>query len=46
MLATSPGFAPSILHANLERQLLAAQTLKLELEMELREKELLVERLE
>ncbi len=33
-------------HASLERQLLAAQTAKLELETKLREKELLVERLE
>ena len=33
-------------HASLERQLAAAQTAKLELETKLREKELLVERLE
>ena len=39
-------FTSSISHANLERQLLAAQTSKLELETKLREKELLVERLE
>lgn len=39
-------FTSSISHANLERQLLAAQTAKLELETKLREKELLVERLE
>jgi mitotic spindle assembly checkpoint protein MAD1 len=40
-------FASSISHAtNLERQLLAAQTLKMELETKVREKELLVERLE
>ena len=43
-LTTSPGFASSISHANLERPLLAAQTSKLELETELWEKELLVER--
>jgi mitotic spindle assembly checkpoint protein MAD1 len=39
-------FTSSISHANLERQLLAAQTSKMELETKLREKELLVERLE
>jgi len=39
-------FTSSISHASLERQLLAAQTAKLELETKLREKELLVERLE
>ncbi|CAA7263882.1 unnamed protein product [Cyclocybe aegerita] len=39
-------FTSSISHANLERQLLAAQTAKMELETKLREKELLVERLE
>ena len=39
-------FTSSISHASLERQLLAAQTSKLELETKLREKELLVERLE
>ena len=39
-------FTSSISHANLERQLLAAQTSKVELETKLREKELLVERLE
>ena len=39
-------FTSSISHANLERQLLTAQTSKLELETKLREKELLVERLE
>ena len=33
-------------HAHLERQLLAAQTAKVELETKLKEKELLVERLE
>lgn len=33
-------------HANLERQLVAAQTTKIELETKLREKDLLVERLE
>jgi len=39
-------FTSSLSHANLERQLLAAQTTKIELETKLREKELLVERLE
>ncbi|KAF8970914.1 spindle assembly checkpoint component Mad1 [Flammula alnicola] len=39
-------FTSSVSHASLERQLLAAQTAKLELETKLREKELLVERLE
>ncbi|KIM37376.1 hypothetical protein M413DRAFT_273560 [Hebeloma cylindrosporum] len=39
-------FTSSISHASLERQLLAAQTAKLDLETKLREKELLVERLE
>ena len=39
-------FTSSISHAILERQLLAARTSKLELETKLREKELLVERLE
>ncbi|KAF8808803.1 hypothetical protein BYT27DRAFT_7188276 [Phlegmacium glaucopus] len=39
-------FTSSISHANLERQLLAAQTSKMEMETKLREKELLVERLE
>jgi mitotic spindle assembly checkpoint protein MAD1 len=39
-------FTSSISHASLERQLLAAQTAKLELETKLREKELQVERLE
>ncbi|KAJ3497243.1 hypothetical protein NLJ89_g10374 [Agrocybe chaxingu] len=39
-------FTSSISHASLERQLLAAQTAKMELETKLREKELLVERLE
>ncbi|KAF9562386.1 hypothetical protein CPC08DRAFT_749502 [Agrocybe pediades] len=39
-------FSSTISHASLERQLLAAQTAKLELETKLREKELLVERLE
>ena len=39
-------FTSSISHASLERQLLAAQTAKLELETKLREKELAVERLE
>jgi mitotic spindle assembly checkpoint protein MAD1 len=33
-------------HANLERQLVAAQTVKMELETKLREKDILVERLE
>jgi mitotic spindle assembly checkpoint protein MAD1 len=39
-------FTSSILHANLERQLFAAQTSKMELEKKVSEKELLVERLE
>ncbi|RDB18933.1 Spindle assembly checkpoint component mad1 [Hypsizygus marmoreus] len=39
-------FTSSMAHANLERQLVAAQTLKLELETKLREKDLQVERLE
>ncbi|KAF4622647.1 hypothetical protein D9613_009046 [Agrocybe pediades] len=39
-------FSSTISHASLERQLLAAQTAKLQLETKLREKELLVERLE
>ncbi|KDR71884.1 hypothetical protein GALMADRAFT_143649 [Galerina marginata CBS 339.88] len=39
-------FTSSISHASLERQLLASQTAKLELETKLRDKELQVERLE
>ncbi|KAH6894869.1 hypothetical protein BKA70DRAFT_1439352 [Coprinopsis sp. MPI-PUGE-AT-0042] len=39
-------FNSSLSHANLERQLLAAQTTASELETKLREKELLIERLE
>ena len=39
-------FTSSISHANLKRQLLAAQNSKLELKTKLRERELLVERLE
>ncbi|EAU81598.1 hypothetical protein CC1G_02614 [Coprinopsis cinerea okayama7 len=39
-------FNSTISHANLERQLLAAQTANAELEAKLREKELLIERLE
>ena len=39
-------FSSHMAHASLERQLAAAQTAKLELETKLREKELLVERLE
>ncbi|KAH6894831.1 hypothetical protein BKA70DRAFT_793346 [Coprinopsis sp. MPI-PUGE-AT-0042] len=39
-------FNSSLSHANLERQLLAAQTTTSELETKLREKELLIERLE
>ncbi|TFK35138.1 spindle assembly checkpoint component Mad1 [Crucibulum laeve] len=39
-------FTSSMAHANLERQLLAAQTTKMELETKLREKDLLIERLE
>ena len=39
-------FTSSISYANLERQLLATQTSKLELEMKLREEELLVQTLE
>ncbi|KAH6894764.1 hypothetical protein BKA70DRAFT_1570608 [Coprinopsis sp. MPI-PUGE-AT-0042] len=39
-------FNSSLFHANLERQLLAAQTTTSELETKLREKELLIERLE
>lgn len=39
-------FNSSLSHASLERQLLAAQMAKVELETKLREKELLVERLE
>ncbi|KAF9475572.1 MAD-domain-containing protein [Pholiota conissans] len=39
-------FTSSVSHASLERQLLAAQTAKLELETKLREKEIQVERLE
>jgi mitotic spindle assembly checkpoint protein MAD1 len=33
-------------HASLERQLMAAQTMKMELETKLREKDMLVDRLE
>ncbi len=39
-------FSSHMAHASLERQLAAAQTAKLEVETKLREKELLVERLE
>ncbi|KAF8873896.1 spindle assembly checkpoint component Mad1 [Infundibulicybe gibba] len=39
-------FTSSMSHANLERQLVTAQTNKLELETKLRDKEMLVERLE
>ena len=39
-------FTSSLSHANLERQLLAAQMAQMELETKLREKESLVERLE
>jgi mitotic spindle assembly checkpoint protein MAD1 len=39
-------FTSSIAHANLERQLLAAQTTKMELETKLRERDLQVEILE
>ena len=39
-------FSSHLAHASLERQLAAAQTTKLELESKLREKDLLIERLE
>lgn len=39
-------FNSSVAHANLERQLVAAQTTRMELETKLREKEALIERLE
>ena len=42
----SQAFSSHMAHASLERQLAAAQTTKLELESKLREKDLLIERLE
>ncbi|KAF9466670.1 spindle assembly checkpoint component Mad1 [Collybia nuda] len=39
-------FTSNVAHANLERQLVAAQTMRMELETKLREKEIMVERLE
>jgi mitotic spindle assembly checkpoint protein MAD1 len=39
-------FTSTIAHANLERQLLASQTAKMELETKLRDRDLQVERLE
>lgn len=45
-LARSQAFTESVTHAALERQLASAQAKKMELQTKLREKELLVERLE